>query len=85
MGNVEFTGLKLKLLSSIVAISAIHLLRTFLDVAELAQADIFWQLAIHLGFVLLGLLLAVMDRLSGSRTSNLSPNPLNSTDLRHNG
>jgi uncharacterized protein (TIGR00645 family) len=29
MGHIDFSGLKLKLISSIVAISAIHLLRTF--------------------------------------------------------
>jgi uncharacterized protein (TIGR00645 family) len=61
MGHVDFSGLKLKLLASIVAISAIHLLRTFLDVAQLNKDDIFWQLAIHLGFVISGVLLALMD------------------------
>jgi uncharacterized protein (TIGR00645 family) len=66
MGQVDFSGLKLKLLSSIVAISAIHLLRTFLDVAELDKNNVTWQLAIHLGFVVSGLLLAGMDRLSGA-------------------
>ena len=34
MEHVDFSGLKLKLLSSIVAISAIHLLRTFFDISE---------------------------------------------------
>lgn len=66
MGHVDFSGLKLKLLSSIVAISAIHLLRTFLDIKELSKEDVGWQLAIHLGFVFSGLLLAGMDRLSSS-------------------
>lgn len=65
MGHVDFSGLKLKLISSIVAISAIHLLRTFLNVGQLAKDDVGWQLAIHLGFVVSGLLLAWMDRLSG--------------------
>lgn len=64
MGHVDFSGLKLKLVSSIVAISAIHLLRTFLDVSSLAKEDVAWQLAIHLGFVVSGVLLALMDRLS---------------------
>ncbi len=61
MGHVDFSGLKLKLLGSIVAISAIHLLRTFLNVSQLNKDDVFWQLAIHLGFVVSGVLLAVMD------------------------
>ena len=67
MGHVDFSGLKLKLLSSIVAISAIHLLRTFLDVSQLSKEDVFWQLAIHLGFVASGVLLAVMDKLSETK------------------
>lgn len=69
MAHVDFSGLKLKLLSSIVAISAIHLLRTFLDIAEVAKEDVAWQLAIHLGFVFSGLLLAGMDRLSVSTSA----------------
>jgi|SRR5689334_18373998 len=64
MGHVDFSGLKLKLISSIVAISAIHLLRTFLNVAQLEKDDVAWQLAIHLGFIVSGVLLAWMDRLS---------------------
>jgi uncharacterized protein (TIGR00645 family) len=63
MGHIDFSGLKLKLISSIVAISAIHLLRTFLNVSALSKDDVGWQLAIHLGFVISGVLLALMDRL----------------------
>jgi len=33
-------------------------------VAQLNKDDVFWQLAIHLGFVVSGVLLAVMDWLS---------------------
>jgi uncharacterized protein (TIGR00645 family) len=66
MGHIDFSGLKLKLISSIVAISAIHLLRTFLNVGATPKEDVGWQLAIHLGFVISGVLLALMDRLSAS-------------------
>ncbi len=64
MEHVDFSGLKLKLLSSIVAISAIHLLRTFLNVSEIPKEDVMWQLAIHVAFVVSGVLLAAMDRLT---------------------
>lgn len=73
--HVDFSGLKLKLLGSIVAISAIHLLRTFFDISEPRKEDVAWQLAIHLGFMVSGLLLACMDRLSAfpaSRPETLS-------------
>ena len=73
MGLVDFSGLKLKLLSSIVAISAIHLPRTFLNLREVPKDDVAWQLAIHLGFVVSGLLLAWMDRLGGSAHARADP------------
>ena len=74
MGTIDFTALKLKLLSSIVAISAIHLLRTFLNVSALPKEDVGWQLAIHLGYVVSGVLLALMDRLRAP-ASHSAPNP----------
>jgi uncharacterized protein (TIGR00645 family) len=63
MGAVDFAGLKIKLIASIVAISAISLLRTFLKIgdAPLNQAELFWQVTIHLTFVASGVLMAVMD------------------------
>jgi len=74
MGHVDFSGLKLKLISSIVAISAIHLLRTFLNVSALPKEDVGWQLAIHLGFFVSGLLLALMDRFAAA-ASHPEPSP----------
>ena len=65
MGTVDFADLKIKLIASIVAISAISLLRAFLPLAEAnAQVDaprLKWMIAIHLTFVVSALLLAVMD------------------------
>ena len=61
MGKVDFSGLKLKLIASIVAISGIHLLRTFMNVAETSDRDIQWMLTIHGMFVVSGVLLAWMD------------------------
>ena len=62
----------MKLISSIVAISAIHLLRTFLNVSALPKEDVGWQLAIHPGFVVFGLLLVLMDRF-GAAGSHPAP------------
>jgi uncharacterized protein (TIGR00645 family) len=66
MGTVDFSGLKLKLVSSIVAISAIALLRSFMRIGEtsLDEAGLRWQVIIHLTFVTSGVLLALMDLLS---------------------
>lgn len=61
MGKVDFSGLKLKLIASIVAISGIHLLRSFMAVAEMDKDNLYWMLIIHATFVLSGVLLAGMD------------------------
>lgn len=64
MGKIDFTGLKLKLLSSIVAISAVQLLRAFLDIRNATDRDLGWQVGIHLLFVVSGLVLALTDKIS---------------------
>jgi uncharacterized protein (TIGR00645 family) len=69
MAHVDFSGLKIKLIGSIVAISAIHLLQTFMSISNYSKQDVAWQLAIHLGFVVSGVLLAAMDRLEASSKS----------------
>jgi uncharacterized protein (TIGR00645 family) len=68
MGTVDFSGLKMKLIASIVAISAIALLRAFMELAEGEEIDnrrLGWLVGIHLTFVVSGVLLAVMDMLAG--------------------
>ena len=65
MGTIDFTALKLKLLSSIVAISAIHLLKKFMDVSKISDRELFWYAVIHGVFVVSMLLLALSDRISG--------------------
>jgi uncharacterized protein (TIGR00645 family) len=65
MGTVDFSGLKLKLIASIVAISGIALLRAFLPLgdagAPVESRRIAWMVGIHLTFVVSGVLLALMD------------------------
>ena len=70
MGKVDFSGLKMKLIASIVAISGIHLLKVFMEVGKSAPGketntdQLQWMVIIHLTFVLSGVLLALMDWLS---------------------
>ena len=61
MGTVDFSGLKLKLISSIVAISGIQLLKVFFDLKEYTKDEIYLFIAVHLTFVISGVLLALMD------------------------
>jgi uncharacterized protein (TIGR00645 family) len=72
MSKVDFSGLKMKLMASIVAISAIALLGTFLRLVEGEHIDtvqVAWAAAIQLTFVVSALLLAAMDWLV-SRTGS---------------
>jgi uncharacterized protein (TIGR00645 family) len=64
MGKIDFTGLKLKLMSSIVAISAIQVLKAFMNLGKISDRDLMWYVAIHLVFVVSGLILAWTDRIS---------------------
>lgn len=65
MGTLDFSGLKMKLIGSIVAISAISLLRAFMTLTEaeapLDEVRIRWLVILHLTFVGSGLLFALMD------------------------
>jgi uncharacterized protein (TIGR00645 family) len=67
MGKVSFTALKIKVLGSIVAISAIELLKVFVNTGEYTIDEIKWKVFIHLTFVISGLLLAVMDKISSNK------------------
>jgi uncharacterized protein (TIGR00645 family) len=63
MTKVDFAGLKQKMLASIVAISAIQVLKAFMniDVAFDAQ-KMGWLVGVHLAFVVSALMLALSDR-----------------------
>lgn len=65
MGQVDFSDLKLKLMALIVAISAIHVLESFMNVEHLSDRELAWGVGIHMSFVVSAVLLAVMDRLVG--------------------
>ena len=67
MSRIDFTGLKLKLMSSLVAISGIQLLRQFMELGDASDRDITWTVVIHFTFVLSCLFLALTDRLSPSK------------------
>jgi len=65
MGTLDFSGLKMKLIGSIVAISAISLLRAFMELTDAAapldERKMYWMLILHLTFVGSGLIFAAMD------------------------
>ncbi len=66
MGTIDFSALKMKLLSSIVAISAIHLLKAFMNVSVMTDRDLIALIGIHVVFVVSGVFLALSDKLTSS-------------------
>ncbi len=68
MGKIDFTGLKLKLVSSIVAISAIQVLKAFMNVKNISDRELMWLVGIHMLFVVSGLLMALTDKWTAEST-----------------
>lgn len=64
MGKVDFSGLKLKLIASIVAISGIELLKAFINVASYENTHLAWKVGIHLALVVSGVMFALTDRIA---------------------
>lgn len=67
IGRLNFGEVKLKLIASISAITAIQILETFVHVEDYTTREIAWQLAIMLGIAVVGVLLAWTDRLAQKR------------------
>jgi uncharacterized protein (TIGR00645 family) len=65
MGKIDFSGLKLKLLSSIVAISAIQVLKAFMNLKNITDRELLWYVGIHMVFVVSGVFMALTDKISG--------------------
>lgn len=68
MGTIDFAALKLKMLSSIVAISAVQLLRQFMSLGVVTperERELMWMVIIHVVFVVSSVLLALSDRIAG--------------------
>ena len=66
LGKLDAGTLKLKVATSIVAISSIHLLRIFMEAPQVPNDQIFWYVALHLTFVVSAVLMGVLDRLAFS-------------------
>jgi uncharacterized protein (TIGR00645 family) len=86
MGTVDFSGMKLKLIGSIVAISAISLLRSFMTLAqsgreaaasgqhgEVDYTQLQWMLLLHLVFVGSGVLFAATDWIAAKTEPHAKP------------
>lgn len=78
MGKVDFSGLKVKVIASIVAISAIELLKAFVHLGSditngtdpgvwtMADKALAWKVGIHFTLIISGVLFALMDSIAES-------------------
>ena len=72
MGHIDFSGLKIKLIGSLVAISVIELLQDFVSAAEAADhpvdyTAVKWRIILHCTFLISGVMFAVMDYIGDKR------------------
>lgn len=75
MGKVDYSGLKLKLIGSIVAISAIDLLKAFMHITtpgveHLTDTQLGWMVGIHITLIVSGVLFALMDRIAEPKSEH---------------
>lgn len=64
LGQIDAGSLKIKVASTIVAISSIHLLQIFLNVPQYTDNQIMWYTVLHITFILSALFLALIDKIS---------------------
>ena len=63
LSHVNASVLKVKLAMSIIGISSIHLLKTFINAANYSEQVLLWQTVIHIAFLLSAMAIAFTDRL----------------------
>jgi uncharacterized protein (TIGR00645 family) len=64
MAKVDFGGLKQKLMTSIVAISAVELLKGFMNMQNYDSTRLGWLVGIHVTFLGSLLVVVISDRIS---------------------
>ncbi|HSJ02390.1 MAG: TIGR00645 family protein [Verrucomicrobium sp.] len=69
LSHVNAGVLKVKLATALIGISSIHLLKSFInakDVTVQMNTDLFWQVTIHVTFLVSALFLALIDKLTST-------------------
>lgn len=63
LSHVNASVLKVKLATAIIGISSIHLLKTFINAANIAEHTIMWQVIIHVVFLVSAFAMAMVDKI----------------------
>ena len=72
MSHVNATVLKVKLSMSIISISSIHLLQTFVNASKIPEKTIMWEVIIHFSFLISAIAMAYTDKILYSTRSILT-------------
>ena len=64
LGTHDYGSMKIKVASSIVAISSIHLLKVFMNIGATPNDKLIWYVLIHLTLVFSALLMGLLDRIT---------------------
>ncbi len=64
LSHVNAGILKVKLATALIGISSIHLLKTFVDANNQTEKTMYWQVVIHMTFVVSAVVLAWIDKLT---------------------
>lgn len=64
LSHTDYGTLKLKLMSSIIAIASVKMLETYLNLGNLPRQEVIGYLAMFVAFAVVGVLLALMDRIA---------------------
>ena len=63
LGKLDSGSLKIKVASSIVAISSIHLLQIFLNIPSYTESQVMWLTILHMTFIFSAVLLGYLERI----------------------
>ncbi len=73
LGTIDAGSLKIKVASTIVAISSIHLLQIFLNNAQYSGEQLMWLTIMHMAFVFSAFFLAYIDKITQSGKAAKKP------------
>ena len=63
LSHVNAGTMKVKLSMALIGISSIHLLKTFINAEHITEHTIYWQVVIHMTFIISALAMAWTDRI----------------------
>jgi uncharacterized protein (TIGR00645 family) len=75
LDHLDAGAMKIKLALSLVGISSIHLLRTFIDPTKLSNYSVMWQIIIHVTLIVSALAIAWTNQLLNNSHQSMVQHP----------